>query len=71
MTTKINLANTFNTLKNMLYALQVIILVLAIPLLSYIELSHTDNSQEKNTGRMINKSEVIADNLSVIKSVKI
>ena len=68
MKTNNNLTNStiWNTLKQMLYALQVIIILLAIPLLSYMELSHTDkdqNSPDKNSSRIITeKSEGIAYN---------
>ena len=36
---------TWNFIKHLLYALQVIVVVIAIPVLSYLELSHVEKTE--------------------------
>ena len=47
MKTKINLEEniTWNFIKRTMYALQVIIIAMAIPVLSYLELSHVEKPE--------------------------
>ena len=50
-------------IKRMLYALQVIIIVMAIPLLSYMELTHVQKSENlpvTNSNPTISKPDVVA-----------
>lgn len=73
-TSNLSKSTIWNTLKQMLYALQVMIIVLAIPLLSYMELSHTEdkdqNSADKNSSKIAaDKSEVVAYNLATTKQI--
>ena len=51
MKTKINLEEnvTWNFIRRTLYALQVIIIVTAIPLLSYLELTHVEKAENPST----------------------
>ena len=51
MKTKINLKEniTWNFIKHFLYALQVIVVVIAIPVLSYLELSHVEKTERPST----------------------
>jgi len=68
---KTQFASTTETIsgifKQMLYALQVLIIALAIPVLSYLELSHKDNDQPsgKNAGSAITiKADATAYNVT-------
>ncbi|MEO6327592.1 MAG: hypothetical protein ABIO55_01610 [Ginsengibacter sp.] len=75
MKTNMNLIRAAkHAFKKALYAFQVIIIALAIPLLSFIELSHKDakdqNISDKNNTRIVtDKSEVVAYNVT-IKQIK-
>ncbi len=53
MKTSFNLAKSSitNLSKQFLYALQVIIIALAIPVLAYLELSHRDNKTEETSSK--------------------
>ena len=64
MKTQMNLnRNVVWNIRRMLYALQVIIIVMAIPLLSYMELAHvekTENSPTTNNRITITTPDAIA-----------
>jgi len=51
MKTQMNLDKsiTGNSIKNTLYALQVIIIAMAIPLLSYMEMTHVEKAEKPST----------------------
>lgn len=53
MKTLFNLSksNTVNLGKQFLYAMQVITIAFAIPVLSYLELSHRDNKNEETSSK--------------------
>ena len=54
----INVSTIFYNLRRALYATMVIVLAVSIPLLSWIELSHSEEQSEKTTE--VSKSNIIA-----------
>jgi hypothetical protein len=54
----INVSTIFYNLRRALYAMMVIVLAVSIPLLSWIELSHSEEQSEKKTE--VSKSNIIA-----------